>query len=96
MSEISVGKNGETLIFFQADDSLGKTGVKAVLYDLKKKRLNETGLDERKLPSGTVFNFKKGIQFSKNFDYYKFEVNPAKEEAAEVKKEKPIYEYELW
>ena len=96
LSEISVGKNGETLIFFQADDSLGKTGVKAVLYDLKKKRLNEAGLDEKKLPSGTVFNFKKGIQFSKNFDYYKFEVNPAKEEAAEVKKEKPIYEYELW
>lgn len=96
LSEISVGKNGESLLFFEADDSLGKTGVKAVLYDVKKRKLQHTGLDETKLPTGTSFNFKKGIQFSKSFDYYKFEMNPVKEEMPEVKKEKPTYEYELW
>ena len=100
ISEISVGKNGDNLLFFEATDSSGKLEVKAVLFEVKSKKITHTGLDYTRLPEGTVFNYKKGIQFSKDNDYYKFEINPVKEEEAEekakVKKEKPVHEYELW
>ncbi len=99
LSELSVDKKGNTLLFFEAADSSGKSEVKALLFDIKSKQITLTGLDYSRLPEGTNFNFKKGIQFSKDNDYYKFEINPVKEDeeaSPKIKKEKPTYEYELW
>lgn len=99
ISAVSVDNNSNNLLFFEAADSSGKSEVRAVLFDIKSKKITLTGLDFSRLPEDTAFNFKKGIEFSKDNDYYKFEINPVKDEEEvkpDVKKVKPAYEYELW
>jgi len=114
VGEISASKNGDKIIFFTAADSTGKIGVEAVMLELGKRRGGANfsveekliGLNGTLLPEGTKFNFKKGITFSKNSEYLKFELAPVDEKAQEreekrgrkvsVNKDKPAFEYELW
>jgi dipeptidyl aminopeptidase/acylaminoacyl peptidase len=114
VGEISASKNGDKIIFFTAADSTGKIGVEAVMLELGKRRGGanfsveeiRTGLNDSLLPEGTRFNVKKGITFSKNGNFLKFELASVMDEdqergdkkgkKASVKKDKPAFEYELW
>jgi acetyl esterase/lipase len=106
IDDISSDKSGNKLIFFTSNDSTQSSGINAVL--LKKGvrgfKTELTGLDESVLPEGTIFNVKKGITFSKDSDYFKFDISPSKaiqdkEDSGDKRVEKKIkssFEYELW
>jgi len=114
IGEISASKNGDKVIFFTSADSTGKQGVEAVMLEFGKRKggvkfsveVKRTGLNDSLLPEGTRFNIKKGITFSKNNDYLKFELAPLNDKSIDgvvkkgkktsASKDKPAFEYELW
>ncbi|MDD4639285.1 MAG: hypothetical protein PHT63_05975, partial [Bacteroidales bacterium] len=106
--DISADSKGENLLFFSSADSSFLRDTEVLMINLKNKKLIYTGLDKSKLPEGMLFNVKKGISFSDDDSFFKFEISPkealTKSDNAKNKKvtskseagEKPPFEYELW
>lgn len=97
INEVSGNKNGDKLIFFACIDSLFKS-PEVMMINLKERSANKINLNESLLPEGMQFNVKKGINFSQDESYLKFEIEPAKKPSDKSKEmvRKPLFEFELW
>jgi len=100
--------NGKSIVFFSSVDSSGLQGVEVEVLEKKSRDRrgqnglyvhNVTQLNESMLPENRRFNLKKGISFSEDGSYLKFEITPVTKKLSDSKKsiaKKPAFEYELW
>ena len=94
---ISSGKSGKSLVFFSDKDSLFKNPRISAL-DIKTKSLTNFNIEQSMLPKNRIFNIKKGVEFSPDESYFKFEIALVTDSVAKPKGKvaKPAFEYELW
>ncbi|HRT33715.1 MAG TPA: prolyl oligopeptidase family serine peptidase [Bacteroidales bacterium] len=97
ITDVSSNKNGDKLIFFTCIDSLLKS-PEVTMIKIKERSANKINLNESLLPEGMQFNIKKGIVFSQDDSYLKFEIEPVKanHDKSNEKVSKPPFDLELW
>ncbi len=94
---VSCDKSGKRLIFYSGKDSLFSNPQISAL-DIKTKSLTNFNIERSLLPQDRRFNIKKGVEFSADGSYLKFEIELITDSLAKPKekKAKPAFEYELW
>ncbi len=98
ITDFSSNSKGSRILFFSAKDSLAERGIETISVETNGKGFSLLKLDDKVLPEGMCFNYKKGISFSSNEKYLKFEITSVQPIKKEVKKKemKPAFEYEIW
>ncbi len=93
INDFDFREDGKIILFYSSEDSVGMKGVGVELLELKigvgngrkSSYIQSTvQLNDSIIPANMSFNLKKGISFSEDGSYYKFELTPKKEEGHRV------------